>query len=160
MKNTISKVLALLLSAVVFSSCAENGRMSKQGGGVALGALAGGLIGSAFGKGEGKIIAIGAGALLGGLAGGAIGKSLDDRDKMLAERSAQKALESAPSGQSTEWRNPDSGHYGYITPTKTYQAESGRYCREYSHEVRVGRRVEHAYGTACRKPDGDWEIIK
>ncbi|RZJ46716.1 MAG: DUF4271 domain-containing protein, partial [Flavobacterium sp.] len=30
-------------------------------------------------------------------------------------------LERAPTGQTVNWTNPDSGHSGSITPTKTYQ---------------------------------------
>lgn len=33
------------------------------------------------------------------------------------------------------------------------------YCREYTQDVRVGGRLQRAYGVACLKPDGAWEII-
>ncbi|MDX1916627.1 MAG: RT0821/Lpp0805 family surface protein [Rickettsiaceae bacterium] len=149
----------LMLCTLCLNSCAQNGGMSKQSGGAILGAVTGGLVGSLFGKGEGKVLAIGAGAILGGLAGGAIGASLDEKDRMMADYSAKQALERAPSGQSVAWNNPDSGHSGYITPTRTFQKPSGQYCREYSHSVNIGGKEESAYGTACRKPDGAWEII-
>ena len=29
-------------------------------------------------------------------------------------------------------------------------------CQE--HEIKVGGRMEQGYGTACRQPDGSWEI--
>jgi len=35
----------------------------------------------------------------------------------------------------------------------------GRYCREFLQEVVIGGRKEQAYGTACRQPDGSWEVI-
>lgn len=38
-------------------------------------------------------------------------------------------------------------------------AREGRYCRGYQKRVTVGGRVERAYGTACRRPDGSWELI-
>ncbi|NDB82427.1 MAG: glycine zipper 2TM domain-containing protein [Alphaproteobacteria bacterium] len=153
------KFALLILTGFCLNSCANDGTISKQGGGAALGAVTGGLVGSLFGKGEGKILAIGAGALLGGFAGSAIGKSMDDQDKRMAEDSAHRALESAPVGRTVEWKNPDSGHYGSVTPTRTFQATSGQYCREYNHTIDIGGNKEKAYGTACRKPDGSWEIV-
>ena len=43
-------------------------------------------------------------------------------------------------------------------PTETYLTSSGRYCREYRTHVEVGQRMQKAYGTACRQPDGTWQI--
>ena len=34
------------------------------------------------------------------------------------------------------------------------------YCREYTKTVNIGGRSERAYGTACYKPDGSWEIVR
>jgi surface antigen len=101
---------------------------------------------------------LGAGA--GALIGGAIGQNLDEQDKRLMETSSQKALEAGQTGSSTAWRNPDSGHSGSITPVKTYQNDRGEYCREYTQIVEIGGKSEKAYGKACRKPDGNWEIVK
>lgn len=33
------------------------------------------------------------------------------------------------------------------------------YCREYTRTVTIGGRPEHAYGTACLQPDGQWLIV-
>ncbi len=161
MKN-FAKLTSILLIFIFVSGCTgpDNKRgISKQGGGAVLGAIAGGLIGSRFGGGEGQFLAAGAGALLGGFIGSSIGKSMDEQDKMIAEKSSQKALELSPSGKETYWKNPDSGHYGYVTPTKTYQARDGRYCREYTHKIVVGEKEETAYGKACRQEDGQWQIV-
>lgn len=38
----------------------------------------------------------------------------------------------------------------------TYQEP---YCREFTKVVTVGGRAENAYGKACYKPDGSWEIV-
>lgn len=35
---------------------------------------------------------------------------------------------------------------------------NGRYCREYTQQVRVGGNIQQSYGTACLQPDGAWEI--
>lgn len=34
------------------------------------------------------------------------------------------------------------------------------YCREYTKSIRVGGKTVQGYGTACRQPDGAWEITK
>jgi len=156
MKN-ISKLLLAIFASITLQGC--QGQMNKQGGGTLIGGVAGGLLGSQFGKGEGKLVATGVGALAGALVGGQIGKTMDEYDKQMLEKSSRQALEYSPSGNSVEWRNPDSGNYGSITPTKTFK-ESGRYCREYIQEVTIGGEKQKAYGKACRQPDGSWKIIK
>ena len=56
---------------------------------------------------------------------------------------AQRTFESAKTGETTTWQNPDSGHSGSITPTHTYQAASGQYCREYQQTIDVGAFALH-----------------
>jgi surface antigen len=128
----------------------------KTGIGAALGAAGGGLLGAAAGGGA---TGIAAGVLLGGLLGGATGSYLDDQDKRTAAATTQQALDSKPSGTTTTWRNPDSGNSGSVTPIRTYQADNGRYCREYEQTVTIGGKPQKSYGTACRQPDGTWQIV-
>jgi surface antigen len=158
--NKSIKIITLLLTSVLISSCATDGRsgINKQGGGTVLGAVAGGILGAQFGKGDGRLLATAAGALIGAYAGNQIGKSMDAQDKMLAERTSQSALESQPSGVTSTWQNPDTGHKGYVTPTRTFKNNLGTYCREFTQEVIIGNEREKAYGTACRQPDGSWKI--
>ena len=118
-----------------------------------------GLLGSQFGGGEGKLVAVGVGALAGALIGGQIGKTMDEHDKLMLEKSSHQALEFSPSGSSVQWNNPDSGNHGYITPTKTFR-EGGQYCREYQQEIVVGGEKHKAFGKACRQADGHWKIIQ
>ena len=123
--------------------------------GAATGAAAGGLIASAASDRSGDAVA--AGVLLGGLLGGAIGDSLDRADRQYAARSFHDGLEYNRSGRASRWHNPDSGHSGSVTPTRTWKDDDG-YCREYTQTVTIGRRTREAYGTACRDEYGDWEI--
>ena len=55
------------------------------------------------------------------------------------------------------WTNPDTGHTGTVTPTRTYQSGNG-YCREFQNTVTIDGKKENAYGTACRQPDGSWKV--
>jgi surface antigen len=97
---------------------------------------------------------------LGAFLGNQIGQSLDKADTMYANRAANQAFETAPSGTSTAWRNPDSGNSGTVVPKPAYQASNGEYCREFTQTVSVGGRAQEAYGTACRQPDGSWRIVQ
>ena len=40
-----------------------------------------------------------------------------------------------------------------------YQAQDGRYCREYQATIIVNGQPRPSYGTACLEPDGSWHIV-
>lgn len=155
----ISRLFIILLTASSLSAC-QQGSGPKQTGGTLLGGLAGGILGAQVGKGDGRLVATGIGALAGALVGSSIGQTLDSYDKQLMEKSSRQALEFSPTGSSVEWNNPDSGHSGSFTPTKTYKNSDNQYCREYTQDVIVGGERQKAYGRACRQPDGNWKIVK
>ena len=90
--------------------------------------------------------------------GGSVGRSLDDVDRLMAERTGSQALENYRTNETASWRNPDTGHQGSFTPTNTYQQADGTYCREFQQTITVGGEVHQGYGTACRQPDGTWQI--
>ncbi len=152
----ISVIIVYFMSILFLQSC---GQMNKQSGGTLIGGVAGGLLGSRFGKGGGQVAATGLGALTGALVGGSIGKSMDETDRKMAALASRKALELSPSGTAIEWRNPDNGHRGSVTPTRTFRSE-GRYCREYIQEAVINQEKQKIYGTACRQPDGSWQVLR
>ncbi|MCC6202619.1 MAG: hypothetical protein IT494_06395 [Gammaproteobacteria bacterium] len=157
MNNRITILKPLSLAALVaLAGCQGAGPRAQMGG--LGGAAAGGLLAASghHPSTEGII----AGVLLGGLIGSAIGDSLDQRDRQEAQHAAYRALENSRSGDAVAWRNPDSGHYGSVTPVRTYQRDGGQYCREYQQAITVGGQVHQAYGTACRQPDGSWKIVQ
>ena len=90
----------------------------------------------------------------------AIGQQLDRNDRQAMQTTSQNALERNPVGQRSTWNNPDSGHRGTVTPTRTYQTAAGQPCREYQQTVTIDGRTEKAYGQACRQADGSWRIVK
>jgi surface antigen len=147
----------MVVSMAGLSACAD-GRGNKEIIGTGGGAVIGGLLGSQVGSGSGQLWATGAGVLLGALAGSEIGRSLDKADIAYAQQAQSRAY-SAPIGETVTWNNPDSGNYGTYTPTRDGYSSSGRYCREYNQTVYIGGRAESAHGTACRQPDGSWEIV-
>lgn len=154
----MGRLFAIVVMTGIFSlgGCQSGG--PKESWGTLIGAAAGGLVGSQIGSGTGQAAAIGLGVLLGGLAGQDVGRTLDQADMAYASQNSYTALESAPSGTTYEWHNPDSGNSGSTTPMQTYQTTNGTYCREFTQTVNVGGEIQDAYGTACRQPDGSWKI--
>jgi surface antigen len=158
-RRTAATFAPLVMCALVLSSCAsmmqtvENNPKAVLG--TVIGAGAGAGIAALAGGGPGAIVGAGLG---GALIGGFIGNRLDARDKRLATQAAQQAFERNQAGQPSVWQNPDSGNSGSITPTRTYQLANGQYCREYRQTIVIGGQQEQSYGTACRQPDGTWQI--
>lgn len=156
----MKKILAtLVITAFALTGCAEdfNGMGNKQLIGGGTGAVLGGLAGSQFGGGHGKLVGTGVGVLLGALVGSSIGKSLDKADLAYAQQAHEQAF-SAPVGETVNWNNPQSGHYGSVTPIRDGRSTTGRYCREYSQTIYVDGRSETGKGTACQNSDGTWQI--
>jgi surface antigen len=143
---------AVLLATGGCATVQENPKTAIGGFG---GAAVGGLIAGAAG---GNPAAIAASVIGGALIGGLVGNLLDDRDKRLQAEAAHRALETAPAGGSVAWRNPDSGHSGTVTPTRTYQTAQGTYCRDYQQTVTIDGKQERVSGTACRQADGTWRM--
>jgi surface antigen len=153
-------VIAAVALAAMTAACAQNGGQygTKRVVGGLGGAALGGWAGSTIGGGTGQLAATAAGVLIGALVGSEIGRTMDELDEQKAERAYTQAT-TAPVGQTISWSNPNTGNYGTVTPTRegTKQA-SGEYCREFQQTVVIGGKQEEAYGVACRKPDGQWEI--
>lgn len=157
--NTRKRALVFVtVAAFGLAGCTSFQDQPKTAGGSLVGAALGGWAGSKIGSGNGRLAATAAGALLGAFVGGSIGESLDRADRAHLARTTQATLESYPVGSTARWQNPDSGNWGTVTPTRTWQQPTGQYCREYQQSVTVGGRVEQAYGTACRMPDGSWQV--
>ena len=148
-------VAVVILVALATTGCATMEANPKTSIGAAGGGLVGGLIAAAAGGNPAVIAA----SVIGGiLIGGMVGNLLDQRDKQMAAEAAHRAMESAPTGKSVAWQNPDSGHSGTVTPTRTFQTANGNYCRDYQTTIVIDGKDERATGTACRQPDGSWRI--
>ena len=158
-RPAIGSLGIIVVVALLTSSCATMKETYEDNPkailGSVLGAAAGAGIAAAAGGGAGAIVGAGVG---GALLGGFIGNRLDARDKRMASEAAQRAFEQNRAGQPTAWKNPDSGNSGSVTPTRTYQLANGQYCREYNQTIMIGGQQHQAYGTACRQPDGTWQI--
>ena len=150
--KTFVTLFIIVCSAFSLAGCQN---MSKQDVGTMTGAVAGGLLGSQFGKGGGQILAIGAGTVAGALIGGSIGKSMDDTDRL----KMSSTLENNPPGQPAYWKNSRTGTTYTVVPTKNITIEGNPYCREYRSTAVIAGKEQQVYGTACRQPDGTWKIM-
>jgi surface antigen len=150
--------LLLLATAGLVALMVLAGCESKQEGGTVVGAVAGGVIGSQFGRGSGRVASTIAGAVIGGIVGNEIGKSLDVRDRQLAQQAEMDAWERGQSGRPVRWRNPENGRYGEVIPEAPYRRGSID-CRDYVHRVYIDGRPQAMRGTACRNADGTWTNV-
>ena len=138
MKKLHLIAVILILSVHTHSTYAE---CSEEEGqdilGTLVGAALGGLVGSQFGGGTGNKIAIGAGVLAGGYFGNKVSKAMNCADHEKHYSTTQNALESQKTGETTTWVNPDTGHKGEVTPTRTFQSSDGLPCREFSQTIYI-----------------------
>ena len=128
--------------------------LSRELVGGVVGATAGGVIGNQVGKGTGRTAATIGGIVVGALVGASIGRSMDNID----QRCVGYALEHAPDRHRVAWNNAENGHDYAVEPTRTFERD-GRYCREYQTTATSDGRRQNVYGTACRKPDGSWQLV-
>ena len=158
-RRTAAGFVPLLVFSLLLTSCAEMSETYQDNPKAVLGAViglaAGAGIAAAAGGGAGAIVGAGLG---GALIGGLVGNRLDARDKRMAAEAAQRAFENNQAGQTTVWNNPETGNSGSVTPTRTYELANGQYCREYKQTIMIGGEPQPSYGTACRQPDGSWQI--
>lgn len=145
----IMLVSTLSLSVLLAACAPTNEDVGTIGGGVI-----GGLIGSQFGGGSGRVAAAAGGAMVGAFIGNNIGRTMDRLDRL----EMQKALETAPTGRSIGWQNPDNGNRYTVKPTRTYYTNQ-QPCREYITRAIIGGKSQQIYGKACRQADGSWKVV-
>lgn len=150
MKKFAIKMVSLLACAGLVG-CAN---VNNQDMGTLAGGVAGGLLGSQFGGGTGKLVAIGVGTLAGAFIGNKLGQSMDaaDKQKMAA------TFENNQTGQPAYWQNSKTGTSYTVTPTQNVTVNGNPYCREYRSTAMIAGKRQQMYGTACRQPDGTWQV--
>lgn len=151
----LKKFVIIGLAASMLAGCATGGGNQNATLGTLAGAVGGAALGSAFGAGSGKVAAIAAGALVGGFLGNQIGASLDEQSQRQNYTASVQALDT---GAPQQWRNPQNGVYGTVAPGPVIYSND-RYCRPYTNTVYIDGQPQVARGTACRNPDGSWQVI-
>ena len=160
MEPTLSPFKFLLLLPFALAACTavtgSGPAPQPAAGGLGAGATGGGLLAAAE-----PVVPPAAGPVRmeGRLLDGPYVLQLAKDDVERAQRSALAAFESAPSGETTIWRNPKNGHWGTLTPVRTYQDAGGRYCREFRQTVTLDGQEHQGNGSACRERDAVWRIM-
>lgn len=152
-----ARLFIIALIPIALSACGPDGP-NKADTGLIVGGVAGGIIGNQVGKGTGNVLATMAGAVIGGIVGSEIGRSMDEQDRILAQRAEYAALEEGTSGKPRRWDNPDNGHYGEIVPSRPYKRGVAD-CRDYTHTIYIDGKPRTMRGTACRNGDGTWRNV-
>lgn len=123
--------------------------------GALIGAAAGGYTGSRFGKGNGKLATTAIGTLVGAVVGHSVGERLSSPE----DTCFGQTFEHVPDRQTITWRDSQRDARYQVSPTKTFKTAEGRYCREYTATATVGGKPVTTHGTACRQPDGRWQLV-
>ena len=155
MLQSVSRLLFLTLSLLLLMLAGCAGQGQNQQAGAVIGGLLGGVLGSEVGGGHGRTAAIIAGTMIGAAVGGSVGRSMDEMDR----HNMATSLETVRTGVPTRWRNPDTGASYSVVPTRTWEYRGGP-CREFTIDALIGGQEERVYGTACRQPDGSWQVQK
>lgn len=99
------------------------------------------------------------GMLTGSIANSALAsvaaRAMDDSDR----RRAAAILESLPDGESSVWRNHETGDRFVFTPVRSFTRDGAR-CRDFRLEVTVGARFDAVGASACLQADGDWRMSR
>ena len=122
------------------------------------GATPGSVLGPAGNGTRDRIKGAVGGTIIGAFIVDPIGNSLTTEDVAQAD-AAQRRAYAAPVGHPVAWTNPVTGHAGTITVLRDAHDVSGDVCRDYEATVRVDGQTQRAYGTVCRRSDGDWAVI-
>jgi surface antigen len=155
----MKKLISILALTSFLAGCQEGGNslITRQNATTALGAIGGGILGSNVGKGKGRMLGAAVGALGGAAFGNWLGANLDPKDQKIHYETTQESLETTPIGYSREWNDPQTGVRGEVMPTRTYKMNN-RNCREYTQTIFINGKSHDGHGTACRTPNGTWEI--
>lgn len=137
----------LLLCTIFTSSCATQGQS-----GAGMGAIGGALAGQAIGHStEATLI----GAAVGSMLGYIVGNEMDKYDR----EQLNHVYERGVSGQTSSWRNPDTGNTYEVRPQPAYSdRNSHRACRQAEIIAVIDGKTEKTYTTACRDENGHWQL--
>lgn len=148
-EDAMKKTATLLILMLLATGCANKAQQSAG-----LGALAGATVGALTFKNKVSGAAIGAGA--GMLLGYIVGNEMDKSDR----QQVSNVLENTPSGQSTHWRNPDTGVDYQASPRPPRHVGNSIH-REVELNARMpDGRHETVYADAYRESDGHWHLVQ
>ncbi len=151
----MNRIVAGALAVVMLPLAGCMGNGPNQDAGTLFGAATGAIVGGALGNGN--LGSVAAGAVVGGFLGNALGSELDAADRQRAADAQYRALEYGRTGAPVEWRGRR-GRYGDVVAGSPYRVNDYN-CRDFTHTIYIDGRPETARGTACKQPDGTWQVV-
>ena len=118
-----------------------------------VGGSVGAISGSGAPAGGGGSLRVGATA--GDEARALVDQQMNEKDRM----HMLQVLEFNRAGAASSWTNTASNKAYTITPEESYNSGQG-VCRDFSATVNAAGNLEQSQGTACRLPNGGWEVTK
>ena len=152
MRTTLARsAITLVLMLSLLAGC----QTTQAGNAATLGTLAGATLGALTFKNKISGAAIGAGAGL--LAGYIVGNEMEKSD----QRQIANTLETVPSGQASQWVNPDTRTQYQAIPEPPRQYRDGRVERDVTLKARMADgSTRTVYAKAYRQPDGSWQMVQ
>ena len=145
-------LVTLSFSTLLLSGCSTDS-LSKQDIGTISGGVVGGLLGSQFGKGDGKVLATAAGIVAGGFLGSNIGKSMDKVD----QQEMVNVLNNTKDNTSHSWVDSNNNAKYTMKPSTT-ENSSNKTCRNYTMSVLIDGEMLTQNGVACKVGNGPWNL--
>ncbi len=147
-------IISLILMVGILAGC----QTTKAQNAAMLGTLAGATVGALTFKNKASGAAIGGGAGL--LVGYIVGNEMDKMDSYDQGQIAN-ALETTPSGQQSQWVNPDTHMQYQAIPQPPRRYDNGRIERDVTLRARMPNgQMETVYAKAYRQPDGTWQLVQ
>jgi surface antigen len=137
----------------------ERQRANNQVGGLVFGAIAGGILGNAVSSRRNRGGATAIGAVVGGALGAGIASNMNCDDRYYVHQTYYDGFERGYSNRTYQWRNPNTGHHGAFRVGDYYRGPAGQRCATYAQTIWIQGRPEPARGYACRRGDGNWELL-
>jgi len=82
---------------------------------------------------------------------------LINEDQQRMHEAAQVKATTSKVGETIVWQDGEASDS--VKTTRVGTSTSNRQCREFQQKVTIGGKTEQAYGTACLKADGSWELV-
>ncbi len=158
-KLTAVTLVVSLAGAGALAGCQtierETGLNTSTQTGAAGGAAVGGII-AALASANPAWIA--ASVILGGVTGGALGNYLGEKDAKQYAQHHYQALDNLSAGQTSSWRDPQTGNYGSTTVHRTFTASDGALCKNFTESMHTSAKDVKETATACKASNGEWKV--
>ena len=158
-KSIVAVTLIVALSALPLAGCEtiqrETGFNRDTQMGAAGGAAFGGIIAALA---DANPAWIAASVIMGSVAGGALGNYLGKDDAGKHVRTNLSALEHLGAGQTARWHDNKTGNSGSTRVNRVFTASNGRPCKDYVETVHTAEKTVTEEATACRQPNGAWQL--